>query len=192
MDIIVKNYQSPNINEKEILRYAGMKESTPEISKILKDCLAEINGKLNYDVCYLKTPITVSEDIDFKHFKVNSSALKKNLSGYTSAVVFVATVGIEIDRLIKKYSVTSPVKALLFQAIGAERIESLCNAFCEDLKCEYKKVAPRFSAGYGDFSLDYQDEIFKVLNPKKHIGVMLLESKLMLPTKSVTAVVGII
>ena len=95
MDIIVKNYQSPNINEKEILRYAGMKESTPEISKILKDCLAEINGKLNYDVCYLKTPITVSEDIDFKHFKVNSSALKKNLSGYTSAVVFVATVGIE-------------------------------------------------------------------------------------------------
>ena len=192
MDIIVKTYQSPTLNEKEILRYGGMKNSTPEIAKILNDCLAEIDGKLNYSVCYLKTPITVNDDIDFKHFKVQSKDLIKNLSGYNNAIVFVATVGIEIDRLIKKYSVISPVKALLFQAIGAERIESLCNAFCEDLKGEYTKVAPRFSCGYGDFSLDYQEEIFKVLNPKKHIGVSLLDSKLMLPTKSVTAVVGII
>ncbi len=191
MDIIVKSYNPPEINEKEILRYAGMKNSTTEIAEILKDCLKEIDGKLNYSVCYLKTPISVDEDIDFKHFKVHSKDLAKNLTGYSSAIVFVATVGIEIDRLIKKYSVISPVKALLFQAIGAERIESLCNAFCEDLKGEFTKVAPRFSAGYGDFSLDYQEEIFKVLNPKKHIGVSLLESKLMLPSKSVTAVVGV-
>ena len=33
MDIIVKNYQPPKINEKEILRYAGMKECTQEIAK---------------------------------------------------------------------------------------------------------------------------------------------------------------
>ena len=53
--------------------------------------------------------------------------LSKNLQGYDKAVFFVATVGIEIDRLIKKYSVLSPTKAVIFQAIGAERIESLCN-----------------------------------------------------------------
>lgn len=191
MDIIVKNYEPPKLNQKEILRYAGMKSENEQITKLLNECLAEIDGKLNFSVCYIKTPITVSEVIDFIHFKVRSKDLAKNLSGYDSAIIFVATIGIEIDKLIKKYGVISPVKALLFQAIGAERIESLCNAFCNDLKMEYKKVAPRFSAGYGDFSLEYQEEIFKVLNAKKHLGVTLLESKLMLPTKSVTAVVGI-
>ena len=191
MDIIVKNYSPPTVNEKEILRYAGMKGENHDITQILRDCLKEINGKLNYSVCYIKTPISVGETVDFSHFQVKSSALIKNLSGYGSAIVFVATVGIEIDRLIKKYSVISPVKALLFQAIGAERIESLCDAFCNDLKAEYGEIAKRFSAGYGDFSLEYQTEIFKILNPKKHIGVTLLDSKLMLPSKSVTAVVGV-
>ena len=191
MDIIVKNCTPPQINESEILRYAGMKGDNPDIIKILKDCLKEIDGKLTYSVCYIKTPITVGETVDFTYFQVKSNALIKNLSGCSSAIVFVATVGIEIDRLIKKYSVISPVKALLFQAIGAERIESLCDAFCNDLKVEYKNTVKRFSAGYGDFPLESQTDIFKLLNPKKHIGVTLLDSKLMLPTKSVTAIVGI-
>ena len=192
MDIIVKNYNSLKFNQKEILRYAGMKGENSEITKLLSECLKEIDGKLNFSVCYKVCDIDLSTAVDFGFFKVNSKDLSKNLQGYNKALIFVATVGIEIDRLIKKYSVISPTKALLFQAIGAERIESLCNAFCEDLKGEYKKVAPRFSAGYGDFSLEYQEQIFKILNPKKHIGVMLLESKLMLPTKSVTAVVGVL
>ncbi len=191
MDIIVKNFTPPTLNEKEIFRYLGMQDKNQEINKLLKECLEEINGKLTYSVCYLKTPITVDNGVDFSHFKVNSKALAKNLSGCKSAIVFVATVGIEVDRLIKKYSVISPTKAVIFQAIGAERIESLCNAFCDDLKLEYLKIAPRFSAGYGDFSLEYQTEIFKILNPEKHLGVTLLDSKLMLPTKSVTAIVGI-
>ena len=190
MDIIVKNYQPPKINVKEILRYAGMKTENPKISEILNDCLKEI-GNLDYRVCYAVMDIDTKNGVDFQAFKVNSADLSKNLNGYNKAVVFVATVGIEIDRLIKKYSVTSQVKAVIFQAIGAERIESLCNAFCLDLKGEYDKVAPRFSAGYGDFSLDYQTEIFKLLNPEKRIGVTLLDSKLMLPSKSVTAVVGV-
>lgn len=191
MEIIEKNYDSPIVNEKEILRYAGMKGENAKITRMVKDCLAEIDGKLNYSVCYLKTPVTLGETVDFSYFTVKSKALLRNLSGYKNAVIFVATVGIEIDRLIKKYSVLSPAKAVIFQAIGAERIESLCNAFCNDLKLEYGKTAPRFSAGYGDFSLEYQTQIFELLNPEKRIGVTLLNSKLMLPSKSVTAIVGV-
>lgn len=190
MKIIVKNYPMPKINQKEILRYSGMKGENLEITEIIKECLNEINS-LDYRVCYAVVDISVKNGVDFNAFKVNSIDLSKNLNGYNKAVVFVATVGIEIDRLIKKYSVLSPVKAVIFQAIGAERIESLCNTFCKDLKGEYSVVAPRFSAGYGDFSLEYQTEIFKILNPEKYIGVTLLDSKLMLPSKSVTAVVGV-
>ena len=61
-------------------------------------------------------------------------ALSKNLSGCKTAVIFAATVGLMPDRLISRYGVSSPAKALVFDAIGAERIESLCDHFCEDLK----------------------------------------------------------
>ena len=52
----------------------------------------------------------------------------------------------------------STAKALLFQAIGAERIESLCKEFCKEMGLAAKGkgyvVRPRFSPGYGDFPLE--------------------------------------
>ena len=191
--VYVKNYSAPKINKKEILRYLGVKEEISKISAIVDECLKEVYDKLSYKVCFCKFPIKIENGVlNLGFTTLTSKDLLKNLQGAQEIILFTATIGIGLDRLIQRYSAVSQVKAVVFQAIGAERIESLCNAFCEDLKGEYTKVAPRFSAGYGDFSLDYQADIFKVLNPKKHIGVTLLESKLMLPTKSVTALVGII
>ena len=79
----------------------------------------------------------------------------------------------------------------MFQAIGTERIESRCDEFCNYIEKEYGYTAPRFSAGYGDFPLDIQKEIFDVLDPGRKIGVTLNQSMLMSPSKSVTAIVGI-
>ena len=107
-------------------------------------------------------------------------------------ILFAATVGVEIDRLIGKYGRLSPTKALLFQAIGAERIEALCDAFCADIKKEYNTgLEPRFSPGYGDLPLSAQKNIFAVLDPERRIGLTLNSSLLMSPSKSVTAFVGL-
>ena len=103
-----------------------------------------------------------------------------------------ATVGIELDRLIIKYSHLSPTKALLLQALGAERIEALCDTFCTDMQNTLKiALKPRFSAGYGDLLLDTQTHIFGLLSLPKHIGLTLNDSLIMSPTKSVTAFIGI-
>ena len=96
-----------------------------------------------------------------------------------------------IDRLITKYTTVSPVKSLVFQGIGAERIEALCDAFCRYIEKEYSKTKPRFSPGYGDLDLSFQREIFEVLQCSKKIGVTLNGSLLMSPTKSVTAIIGV-
>ena len=52
-------------------------------------------------------------------------------------------------------------------------------------------LRPRFSPGYGDFSLEHQREFFRILEVQKKIGVTLTESLLMMPSKSVTAVIGL-
>ena len=54
-----------------------------------------------------------------------------------------------------------------------------------------KYARPRFSAGYGDFELSAQTEIFHALDCQRKIGLTLNDSLLMSPSKSVTAIIGI-
>lgn len=183
MTILSKKYNDLPICEKEILRYAGCKDAQDQIAELLNSCLDEVSGKLSYSICYSTLDVSVENDVcDFGVFCAQSSDLAKSLKGQKKVILFAATLGVEIDRLIKKYSKISPSRALMFQAIGTEQIEALCDAFCNDMG-----LGCRFSPGYGDLSLDVQTKIFDVLNCTKYIGVSLNNSLLMSPSKSVTA-----
>ena len=187
----LKAYAEPEINKKEILRYAG--GESPESLALLDEMLKEVSGKLTYKVCYRTFPIIRSgEELDLGFGKVSSNALRKKLDGCDKVVVFAATIGLEMDRLIARYGKISPSKALMLQAIGAERIESLCDVFNAEInKQNAGKTKPRFSPGYGDFPLEAQKDIFAVLDCPRKIGATLNSSLLMSPSKSVTAIIGI-
>lgn len=188
-EIYVKTYDTPPVNKKEILRYMGAKETNKEIDEVLSECLTEIKNQFSCKVCYSEFEISVKEDfVDFGLFKAYSKDLIKNLQNCKKTIIFAATIGVGIDRFIIKYSKISPLKALVFQAIGAQMIESLCDLFVSDINYY---TLPRFSAGYGDLPLEIQKEIFKVLLPEKRIGLTLNESLVMSPLKSVTAIMGI-
>lgn len=191
--VLTKAYKNLPFNKKEILRYADCKDLSPEIEMLLDECIEEATKTLSYKACYCILPINISGNtIDFGDFKVNSEKLTINLKKCEKAVLFGATLGTDIDRLIMKYGKLSPTKALFFQAIGATMIEALCDEFCKDIKAELNvNLKPRFSPGYGDLDLSCQKNIFKLLNCSKNIGLTLNDSLLMSPTKSVTAFVGI-
>ena len=131
----------------------------------------------------------------FSSLTLESQALARNLKKCTRVLLFAATVGLELDRLIAKYSKLSPSRALVLQALGAERVEALCDAFLSDLKPFYREAGlsmrPRFSPGYGDLPLEVQKDFFALLDCHRKIGLSLNDSLLMSPTKSVTAVVGL-
>lgn len=184
--ISVSIYPEPPVSEKEILRYAG--GGGDGVEELLRDCLPEILPHLSYKVCRTEIPVKVcGGTVDFGFARAFSKDLAKNLADCRKAVIFAATIGIYPDRLIGKYSALSPARALMFQAIGAERIEALCDR----VSSEYENSRPRFSPGYGDLPLEFQREIFSLLNCPKNIGLTLNESLLMSPTKSVTAIIGL-
>lgn len=192
-NVLIKNYPAPPIKEREILRYAGCSGEADEATQaLLQECLLECAAAFSYRVCYRVFDVKQEKGaLIIGNVTSDSKALRKNLEGCEKAVVFAATVGLSVDRMIAKYAGVATAKALILQAIGAERIEALCDVFCADLKREYKNIQPRFSPGYGDFSLSVQKEIFLMLDCPRKIGLTLNDSLLMSPTKSVTAIVGL-
>lgn len=190
--VCVREYSEPKISEREIFRYMGASWADEKTKALVKEALADIRDMLSYRVCYCELSVDVTGDVcDFGVFKAHSQKLSKNLLGCGRAVLFAATVGYEIDRKILKYSRISPSLSLAYQAIGSERVEALCDTFQSEIAEHVGSVRPRFSAGYGDLSLELQREIFRTLEPQRHLGIFLNESLLMSPSKSVTAFMGI-
>ncbi len=183
----------PPVCKKEVLRYAGCPADPPETQRLLDECIAEAADAFSYQACYKVLPLQIHGDsCNFGLFCLTSKDLAKCLGGCSRAVVFAATVGVGIDRLILRHSRLSPARGIMLQALGAERVEAFCDTLCKTLSQELGgRPTPRFSCGYGDLPLAAQKTLFALLDCEKQIGLCLNESLLMSPTKSVTAIFGL-
>lgn len=193
------DYDKFPINENEIWRYSGYFGLKDEVDSELKNTLEEVQKELfnefKFQVCFRRTEISWVDDMPKLPFETDSKDLAKCLTGSKEIIIFAATIGMGLDRVVAKYKRFSPVKALLMHAYGAERVESLCDYYCKEIEAELckdkLKATPRFSPGYGDLKLEVQKEIFRLLDCSKQIGVSLGDTLLMTPSKSVTAIFGI-
>ena len=191
----IRSFQAQPYNRREILRYAQCPAAVDDATAdIMEECIRECDtlARFSYRISYIELPVlsldTETGYIDLEHIKLKSRDLAKNLDGCKKTVLFAATIGPGIDRLIAKYNKLDPVKALFMQAIGAERAETLCNSFCSTYP---EKLRPRFSPGFGDLPLSIQPEVLRLTNATKNLAITLDEGYLMSPTKSVTAFAGV-
>lgn len=183
------------INENEVWRYAGYFGKTDKIESELKKAFEEVKEELkdffSYKVCFRR----MARNCDDLSFTGKSKSLSRFLCDSDEVIIFAATVGVEIDRRISKLGRISPLKMTLANALGAERIEALCDAFCGEIakkmRSENLFCTKRFSPGYGDLPLSAQKDFFALLDPSRKIGLSLNESLLMSPSKSVTAIFGL-
>ncbi len=108
-------------------------------------------------------------------------------------VLLAATLGMEAENLIRRTAGRSMSEAVILDAAGSAAIESVCDNFCADLAetLAPRFVTDRFSPGYGDMPLADQHALFRVLDVTRRIGVCLSASGLMIPQKSVTALIGV-
>lgn len=178
-----------SVNISEAMRYMGVKGDHGDILAIAKEALPELCDAASPKACFCEYPIVRGEGtVTVGEITTDSVALMKNLDGCDTAAVFGATLGIGVDRLIGKYSRVAPSKAVVLAALGSAMIESFCDVVCENIgKC----IKPRFSPGYGGFDLEAQLKIAGMLECDKRIGLYFTESLMMIPEKSVTAIVGI-
>ena len=201
------NGKSLVIERKEIYRYLGyhfggsvspdpeLEKTVDELEKKLKDAITprciyeEYILKICDDTCFLYSK---ESSTDTPVLSFPSKKLSAHLRDCSRILLFAATIGPGADMLIRRYSVKSSLKPAVLQATGAAAIESYADEITEHIREEYGNIKMRFSPGYGDFSLEHQKDFFNVLQLEKNLGISLNKALLMTPSKSITAVIGIL
>lgn len=185
-------------SKKEVIRYLGYRalhQPDEVVNKLIDQCISEMQQVLRPNLVWDEFELAVSENkCIVGGTEISSEKLAKNLSDCNRVIMLGATIGSEVDKLIRTTSFTDSAKACVLQATGAMFIEEFVNSFNNkiDLEAESsgKKTKQRFSPGYGDLSLETQKLFFKFLNCSK-IGLTLMDTLIMAPEKSVTAFIGI-
>ncbi|HBC86323.1 MAG TPA: methionine synthase [Lentisphaeria bacterium] len=125
-----------------------------------------------------------------------SASLAKLLRNSSKVVMMASTVGKEItdetNSLIAKGRASEAVIVDAAASEIADEVMNQINLFCANIakKDGMKLTKMRFSPGYGDLGVENQKQFFKTLELKKS-GFSLMESFMIVPEKSVTAIAGV-
>ena len=123
-----------------------------------------------------------------------SGTLARHLAGCHAAYLACGTIGAGFDAFQRRVSVLSGADALIVQAIGASLIEKLMDALEDEIRAdlaEGESLVSRYSPGYGDFPLAAQRTLLGLLDAPRKVGVALTDTLLMVPSKSVSAIIGV-
>ena len=184
----------------EVFRYLGYRGQAPDeaVRRAAEECLRELEPLLERREVHRTFPLEhAGEDLlAVEGMEIRSRALAKNLADCREVCLMAATIGFAPDRMAaRSFAAGKASRAVIVQAAGAALIEAWCDQVNERIRQEALEKGlyplPRFSPGYGDFGLEHQRELFRILQVSKSIGVTLTESLLMQPSKSVTALVGL-
>ncbi len=184
-----------NIDQKEVLRYMGWRRGTPdkEIFELIERISAEFLKSVKPKCSSKTVPITVFENkVLAENILFESEKLAKHLKGASSAVILSATLGVEADIIIKRNMVSGTLNASAAQAVGAAMIESYLDEIEKKLEAEGLTLLPRFSPGFCDWKLSDGKKLLDITDGVKRCGITFSSSFMMLPTKSVTAIIGIL
>ena len=189
--------------KKEVLR-------TERIDPLLKDERA-VNIANTLDDCIRKARALADSKYTFKEKKIiacgddfieiedgvrfSTKKIPPFIRGASHLVLFVVTIGDGIEK--EAGALTSgkdPLSGYLLDSIGSFAVESLAENLEKRLRKDYtlhkKSVSSRFSPGYCDWPVEEQSLLAKALDFSK-AGVALTEGFMMVPKKSISAMVAV-
>ena len=158
----------------------------------IREVIADISQVLSAAYVAEELPVLVNNGscISTGGITIAGESFAKIAGGSSRIVAIAATLGAGVDRLIRKKSAVSVADGFVYDAIASAMVEGLIN-LATVRTTSGKEHTGRFSPGYGDMPLELQGDIIALLDAGKRLGITLNESKLMSPSKSVTAFIGV-
>lgn len=126
--------------------------------------------------------------------QIQSKDLSKLLTNCSQCIIMAATLGLEVDRQISLKQRVDMMEAVILDACASVLIDKVCDDTEAEIMKQLKEgehFTMRFSPGYGDVPLEVSGELLEILGASKRIGLSLTRSEMLVPTKSITAIVGI-
>ena len=173
----------------KVMQYLRMGGATPDGA--LADRIAELREMSEREMRPRRTWLRTKAP---QRWLDESKALSLRLSGCRDVYLVCGTLGAAYDAFHRRVSVKSGADALIVQAIGAAAVEKLMDSIEDDIRAELysgEMLATRYSPGYADFPLSEQRTLLGMLDASRKVGVSLTDDFLMVPSKSVSAVIGV-
>ena len=183
-------------DEPEILRYIGY--SGQKLDENLKVRIGNIIDRLNRAADPKLTAVVYTCGTDGSWPDaltfLTGEDIKRHLAGCGEILLMGATIGAGVDRAIHIEEVKDAVNALIMDSAGSTLIEAVCDSFEASLRSlaakQSKFLTTRFSPGYGDLPLAVQNRFGELIEARR-IGLTITPEHIMVPRKSVTAIIGI-
>lgn len=182
------------MNRAEILRYLRTSSKTEDerLLSLVDDCCDEVNRCVKPKTLHRIFDCTVDDNsVTVNGIVFKSQRLAQNMKGCSRVCIFGATLGTECDRLLRRYASTDITRTAVLQACLASKIEEVCDSLEDTLRAQGMVLRQRYSPGYFDLDITENRKIFELLELTKRIGLTVTDTFQMVPTKSVTAFIGI-
>lgn len=192
-------YNAPlkKVDQSETRRYAGLNKAQFDETVIEAACMevqliAQPKGIWNlYD--YDPSNGIVHSD---PPFFIEGKKIQKHLAASKKVILLAATIGEDVEEQITAYFQEGKYSySLLLDAAATTAVEQAADELEKTIR---QKVEPmgydmiwRFSPGYGDWDIRFQPEMIR-LSQAEQIGISLTESMMLLPRKSITAIIGLV
>jgi len=184
----------------EVLRYLGYRNQklSPELDGIIEECMRSMRETVSPFQTRMTFDIRVQTDgihLENTGITLPGTDIRRHLDGCNQAVLLAVTLGTAADSLIRHWEAADITRSLVLDACATQYIEQLCDELEKQVKQEASDrglaITPRFSPGYGDLPLDTQPKLLAVLDAGRRIGLTCTERFILIPRKSVTALIGL-
>ena len=194
----IYNAKLTDIDTVETKRYAGLrKDINFDEKKIFEACeeariLIDVQGNweiYNYD-CKNQTILSKIPVI------IEGKSIINHLKSCDKVICMAITVGENIEKEVtRKFQKGEYTFSILLDAAATAAVEQAADAMEKAIEqnplIRGYSMRWRFSPGYGDWSLSQQTDLFRLSNAET-IGIRLSSSMMMIPRKSITAIIGLI
>ncbi|ACA54231.1 methionine synthase [Clostridium botulinum] len=189
-----------NIDKNQVLRYLGYRgqEFSSEIDNLIEECIKEIKTLVDLRATYKYSSVHTNNQVNLVdiNLKLKGKDILHHLEKSNKCCVMAATLGNKVDRKILYYEKVNMTKAVILDACATTAIEEYCDLIENEVKKESEKdklnINWRYSPGYGDLDISIQKDLLRSLDAERTIGLTVSSHNILIPRKSVTAIIGII
>lgn len=177
-----------SIDRKQAFRYMGL-HSQPDVQMLhtADDCEKKLLSAVQPRYCW---KIFDKQQL---HTLLIGEDIRKHLDSCDRVILFCATLSGSTDTCIRRMQTVDVFAGMMTDAMASALTEQYCDAVEKEILSQFPEqyATWRFSPGYGDMPLEIQEDFLRLIQAEKRLGICVSEGGLLIPTKSVTALIGL-